>query len=262
MARMRRRKKKYTWLPNWGNVNSDPDEAQTGIQLVVDVDVSGESTAVGMLPLLRDFPEQLDYASSTNREAFSMADILADDYFVKRIVGNIFIHRFLASTSGIVQQASFLVKTGILIADADSGNPDLARDFLSGGAQRSYNPWDLGANRQPWLWQRTYILGPSVANSQHITDLDQGNNEVVQWGAAFPSSNLTGPGGMHQGPHVDIKTSRRVKQQERLYWVLAAQTYPLYTDYDGEIVGTPNIRAYFDYRVLGALRKARQGGSF
>lgn len=258
----RKRKRKYTWLPNWGT-DTLGAPVEFGPQLDAVIDISNDPSVVvtGVLPMLRDSPVADQTSASANRDAYTMADMLASEYYVRRIVGKMYIDIKVNPTNADDDTDAVFVKSGIFIAKADSQGLDLPRDFATENFTK-YSPLSLDANREPWLFQRSWLLGGNdIANGSFAASAIWGSPGLARY-AAYPSANVL-YGSALDGPHIDIKTSRRVSLDERLFacWSvrLAGQGV---RQIDGGLPGSAFVNIKFDYRVLGALRKARQTGSF
>lgn len=263
--RKQRRRKKYTWFPGWGNLNPTTSSWEAPLQMVVNVGFAGPT--VGCLPLIRDFPEELDQTTDASvRNQYSLADVIGSEYFVKRIVGKLFVNVEYDIDEGdpLFTTPAVLVKTGVFVAAADSNTPDVPRDFAT-EYSTTFNPLSERGLREPWMFQRSWILGtggPIVTglyDSTYQTALLQSSAAGAQRSLAFPPSNVH-YGSMSDGPHIDIKTARRVRQEERLYWVVSVLPYP--TSQQQQDMETIQVRALFDARILGGLRKATQRGAF
>lgn len=260
MVRRFRKRRSLTWLPNWGTTNSVYSQLRTYSRMVLEQD--GGDTGyplIGVLPLIRDLPpERKDTAV---RDEQSLADVIGSEYYLRRIVGKIWIaNRSYTATAASSQGPTFLVKMGLFVARADEQSPDLPLNWANTSSTPLYDPWSYAANREPWIFQRSWVLGW------------QGNvgprNDVItgsEWTSAFLHDPFSWPAstagylGLHTGPHIDIKTKRRIRQDDRLYWTLAAEPIfgqSIFEDWTGR------IDACFDYRALGALRRARQTGTF
>lgn len=276
---MRRRRRKYTWFPNLGT--DIPGDAEwSGRAGFIGIRQDGALNTL-VFPLTVDDPEEQP-APGTPGE---LVKVIGNEYVIERIVGKLhaaFIP-FTAATAGTNpfglfggangtgQPAAARLTAGLFVARAESdltGGPDLPI-----GAQTpdqlnlQYSPMNVQVIREPWMWRRTWVLrnglfdiltattavsvGGSAAITPPATAFD---------GAQFPSST-TGYGSLGDGAHVDVKSVRRVGQDDRLWLALSTVVYPLGSVRDPEIAAS-NIRFEFDYRILGALRRPRQRGVF
>lgn len=260
--RGRKGRAKYTWLPNWGsNYTSGEDEyVQPALQFSLDVGFAGDPI-VGVLPMARDSPTEL--RNVPNRDEYTMADAIGSEYFLRRIVGKIHVVNmaFVRATGALTGEVGpVFVKVGCFVGAADTQTPDLPRDFTSEG-QTSYNPGEQRALREPWIWQRSWMLGSSrtafVASATPNVNINRYRAYV------FPPTNVEFQGGgFLDGSHVDIKTARRIRQDERLWFVGLVQTaFPFGREFDTNSFYA-QVDIQFDYRILGGLRKARQRGAF
>lgn len=251
----RRRKTKYTWLPNVGQA---PDSSDTWVgtsflELVVEQVEPGDPSPLSFIPLFRDSPPERNQ-QATDTHVQSMADIIGSEYFLRRIVGKMYVSNesFTDGVTPTTVRPVLLVKTGIYVARADADNSDFPIAALN--EEQLYHPLGLDANREPWIWQRSWILGSRGLVATHAdTYIDPLNSRS----RSYPVSN-TQYGSALEGTHIDIKTARRIRQDERLYWSVG---FKALGGFDGE-EWTAQVRALFDYRGLGALRRAAQRGAF
>lgn len=241
----KRRKTRYTWLPNVGTTGpaSDTTDDSSGRDFVITVPQNGTSTRL-IVDLLEDTPQD-------QLTTGALVTHIANDYFIKRIVGKCFFECQQLDSS---TTKSVLVTFGIFIARA--GDPEVAAGdenrpigagvgLTDAVTKTSYNPIATECIREPWIFRRQWVL------SNQLSTVADGQ------GGIWPP--CTGRyGSIQDGPHVDAKTARRVKQDERLFAVLSTRNFAVNSVQDTDII----VTGYFDYRVLGALRKARQGSSF
>lgn len=269
MARRFRRRKRYTWFPTAGT-----EVTRTGQTTFVANPLAfnftfgaGVDVAHVQKPLVTaDFPIEDDFTTET------LNDIVGNEYVVERIVGNLFGTAYLEGTVSGEYPGAALLGFGICVARADGNSPiyavgsaDAMADTQAGS--RNYNPLELQTIREPWMFRRLWVLS---TRSQDLVNADPVNlNE--QFGAqsqrdahgqAWPRSTQ-GYWGRDSGPFIDVKSVRRIRQDERLWAVLAAMPYPI--GYGGSApTGSWAVRvdAMFDYRILGALRRSKNRSNF
>lgn len=242
----KRRRSTGVWLPSFGS-EVTADVLTTGFQafnLSLD-NIDGIKTQV--LALLPDIP--VEDSNDINK---SMADAIGSEYFLRRIVGK--FHCAVTGITGTPINNIVNVALGFFAARADPITPevpigcDQAEVFSTNDDEEafdSYSPLALSAIRQPWIWRRTWLL-------QHN---DNGTTPMI-----FPSSTSM-YGSVMDGPHIDAKTKRRVRNDERLYMALAMSGWN--PSQGGEpAAGTIRIDYNLDLRFFGSLRKARQKGAF
>jgi len=255
-----RRKTKYTWLPVIGTINYGtggnvyPVQCQQGI---LDVTLTGGNSC-GILPLTFDEPHDEDPAPALTA---SMVDIIGNEYFIKRIVGKVFVNieaDFEGSDQNVLNCPAILCTAGFFVAPVDPTTMGSPVAFTTEPAQ--YDPQAAVTTREPWIWRRSWMLGFEDIPNEAGFSTRVLNTATQPFAMCYPSANVRYPGVM-DGPHVDAKTARRVRKHERLWFSFSAQTVPIGSD---ALPGTAYIYARFteDVRILGALRKARGRGSF
>lgn len=245
-GRMRRirRKRKFTWLPILGTRQGDAgEERSTLFNFAVDIATDGSST-VGLIPITYDIGQE--FLGNLNNPALNLNDILGEEYFIKRLVGKCFVqYSFLFASP----HPPVYVTAGFFIGRHDNTNVDVPVNFS--GEPQIYNPQDTLTVREPWIWRRAWMLGDQ--GTAPLGDLP-GPLQSTAW----PLSNSI-YGSVLDGPHIDAKTARRVRAQERLFFAISAQNAPVQTASLGQVAV---VNGYLDLRVLGQLRRTRNRGSF
>lgn len=255
MAFKRRKRAKYTWFPTIGSgVTAADNVSGRAFQITVP---AGLGSSVIVSPLTVDVPNEGDEIDPT--EPGTLAGVVGQEYFIRRIVGKCFVG--LQSAGELDGDPTFpssaLVGVGIFIARASDADAGGGADLPIGGAslaelQENYGPLSEDAIRKPWIWRRTWVLGSLAA--AWFLDSDPFNTRGY---ALFPPTNAQ-YGSIQDGPHIDAKTARRVKVDERLWLSVQATKLPL--------AGTTSVGAsidgYVDFRILAQLRRARNRGVF
>ena len=251
----RRRKNRGTWLPTIGSpLEEDSNFVLSG--QAIQLPVLEDQIITTIIPVTADAPTYQD----DQRPATSiMADVIGNEYFLDRIVGKLFLQTRPANNGVNELWAPVLVGAGFFVARADETVPNHGQPV---GAQtpveenNNYSPLDGDTIREPWIWRRTWILG--CANN---FSWGPGGQQAALNASSWPSANYS-YGSVLDGPHIDAKTKRRVGQQDRLWFAIAASFVPgLGTPGDG-LVEPMSVDAYLDYRLHGALRRARPDGKF
>jgi len=263
--RRRTRGSRFTWMPMLGTVFSGGGEgtyqtafARAYVQPNQDLGVpptldhgSGVGSAF-ITALVPDYTEQPDPAQGT---AFTLRDYTeGQDWFLRRIVGKLTVG--CATLNNTLNQKevwpAVLVTAGFFVArsqDVSEGQVDLATN--------EWDPQDLRNIRQPWIWRRTWVLGAAQVA------VPTGNPTDPQLSALWPNTNESF-GSMADGPHVDAKTLRRIRREERLWMALSvlglgeAGT----TTVSSASTQQPLVQIYYDLRALGAMRKAKNASRF
>lgn len=273
----RKRKTKYTWLPVLGQENATggvPHQEVSSQTFFIDLPNDGTGPNVGATPLTFDTPQ--DQSTSTFGTE-PLVDIIGNEYFLRRIVGKVVVGFQGSIRSNDDAQVviaanvpAIQVAAGFLIARADPGNLALPQEFTTN--PRLYDALGADTMREPWIWRRSWILGwGDIANESVVTGGVGAANEGVLgstlqgFAFMFPSTNVR-YGSVLDGPHVDAKTARRIRQDERLWFVASAQSWPTgrTTPIMGGAGASSSLAVAVDcnVRMLGALRKARNRGVF
>lgn len=221
--------------------------------MVVGGNVNIAHTFVPLVP-----PDRPDEVAATGwPDAPALNDVVGAEYAVERIVGNFFGTAYGEADVNNVPPA-ILLAFGIFVARASGDD-----ETIPAGAEatvdissRNFNPLDLGTIREPWMFRRTWCLGinpvfPAGGAGRTTT-------QTAAWGN-FPS-NTGQYGHLRNGPHFDVKSKRRIRQDERLWGVVAACSAPILWPQGAS--GGYRVEAMIDYRILGALRRAKNRSNF
>lgn len=271
---MRRRRSKYTWFPTVGT-----ETIGEGATLEV---LSGRTFTVGVLgtgaisteitPLTFDTPVDPGDVDSTARGGLVLT--IGDEYIIERVVGKCFVamqSRRNAGDDPSEPQAA-LVGCGLFVTRANDSQSGGGNQTPIGSAsiqerRDNYSPISEDTIREPWMWRRTWILGNdafrSISDATQIVTFNSLN--IRSASSLFPPTNAQ-YGSVLDGPHVDVKSVRRVRQDERLWFVVSACMLPPSFDSISNAGGTKNsngsVSGYFDFRILGQLRKAKNRSTF
>lgn len=247
-VQMRKRRQRVTWFPTTGTHPSEQD-ALSGIAFQLGITVA-TTNLTGVLPLTYDYPQE---DPDLDPKVDTLSEIVGNEYVLKRVVGKMLAH--VETGPGNTDFPAVLFGAGLFVARADTvTGPNGADSPIGTPAEidENYGPLSPATIREPWIWRRTWILGNPVARFTLTTGAPVGT------ASQFPSTTA-GYGSIQDGPHVDAKVQRRVSQDDRLWLAVSARLYP--------ITSTPpdtsiTLKAYFDYRILGSLRKARNSSAF
>lgn len=225
---MRNRKRPgVVWLP------ATTDQAvgdSNSIAQVFQIDISGPSgtTIVGVAPQILDIPAAAGVAGEA-----SLADFEQSAYRLRRIVGKVFVAKAQTDPDTFGPPKSVLCTGGFIILRVDqNGNP------VNGSTDARYNPQLADSERDPWIWRRSWILGNAFNAVPGST--------TIPGGDLWPKNNSE-YGSVQDGPHVDAKTARIVRDEERLFFCGAAMAL------DGDAQNIVGIRWVTEVRVLGSM---------
>jgi len=259
MARRTKRRPKFTWFPVSGTNRAGDDGNASGREFAITLgsgaDVNVPITII--TPLTFDFPADPDQVDVNSPGV--LAGIVGQEYVIERIVGN--IHAFIVparqtgNDPGTV--ATTILGMGIFVARADDANPSLpiGANVSSDLLNNEYGVLEQDTQREPWMFRRTWMLH----NPAFTAAMFQTGGSIVE---AF--INSSGPwhtgmyGDANSGPFVDVRSVRRVGQDDRLWLALSLRAFP---NDQPNTVGVL-CRGIVDLRILGQLRKARNDGKF
>lgn len=206
-----------------------PDYTQSGVGI--------QATQVNARPSLRDFTE-------------------GQDWLCKRIVGKLFLGTTptlgLDSWSDTEYWPRLRVAAGFFVAralDDDQASPDLTAEEI--------DPFG-GLNIQnSWMWRRTWVLD----NPNATYPLNTGGAEAILLGLGTISNRDFD---MESGPHFDVKSRRRIKREERLWFTIAAQGMGIIPDNSVTAASNLQTRCTFnlDYRIFGKMMKGKPSPTF
>jgi len=259
---MRRFRSRGTWFPTIGSAGADDIDNVSGKEFSLVLNAGG-TTSVIVAPCTYDVPAEGDIVDPDDPGA--LAGMVGQEYFLRRIVGKIFLENRTAldTTGETTFPGAALVGAGFFVARAASEHAGGGANVPIGAAsaielQENYNPLSEDCIREPWIWRRTWVLTSAVLAAAQKT-LKFAGAGVIQspnW-SNLPATNVE-YGSVQDGPHIDAKTKRRVKLDERLWFVVACKPLPVGTT----VEASGAIRGYLDYRLFADLRKARNRGVF
>lgn len=274
--RRRVRRRKFTWFP----VRGAAGPAETGDEFSgqgFQLSVSPDGSTIGIIqPLIPDVPLEGD--DIDQNAPGQLVQSLGQEYVVERIVGNLFLHYSapLNDPPTVQFPESVLVGAGIFVAraeDSEGGGPNApigsltATEFVS-----NYSPLGVDTIREPWMWRRTWVLSANRSTFNGVGPFQAFRNQLAGTGL----NDLPGApafngwyGSEINGPFFDVRSVRRVRNDERLWFIIAARTLDVLLQRTGSQTSllpnqqnTDGLVGYLDYRVLGALRRAQARSNF
>lgn len=227
---------------------NDGENLVTGVAIDEDeIDTSG-SVSTTVFHLTYDFPK-----GEGDSEENTLADIVGSEYFLKRIVGKFYAAINPPDAEPWTPYRDVLVGLGFFVAraDHDNANPIGLPTMSLGQQSAEYSPLVVNTMREPWIWRRTWILSLMSATTPAV-------GATIQPG--YPRTTA-GYGSVLDGPHIDAKTKRRIRQDDRLFAAVSNVSLPFRQT--AGVGGNPaSIAFHLDYRLFGALRKAKNAGAF
>lgn len=273
MAR-RTRRRRYTWFPILGTTDPNPEgnDDTDGRTFAVPFDGSGATNAIAF-PLIPDVQTEPDTAvANTNQIQLS----LSSDYVIERIVGKCFVAVGApADDVDAIAPKILLCGVGLFVAnqaDAQAGGGPNIPVGAAGIAEllENYNPLSNDTARQPWMWKRDWILHTGRPDTSALAADENTFGTIVTVvpnvgpvvAAGAPTTNIN-CGSVMDGPHIDVKVSRRVRSNQRLWCIAAVRSLDRILENanpTSNILGT--MKGLINVRVLGALRKPTRQSSF
>lgn len=260
----RKRRTKYTWLPTIPTIR-DEDALISGRYLQFDIGSFPDTTPPTVIvPVIEDEPGETIAAGPGD-----LVNIIGTEYILKRIVGKltVAVAGTIVRDNASIYIPAVKVTCGFFVARADGndqqrpvGAPGVDDAFAEYGVSNARNI------REPWMWRRSWVLSPSI-NLGYTQD--PAANTVIypgtpiagsSSGRGFPANN-SAYGSIQDGPHVDVKSARRVSNDDRLWFVATVAPWPENL-VDDTMTDPFQVLINLDCRYLGALRKARNRSTF
>lgn len=268
----RKRRKRGTWFPVLGTELGDNDTTTLAYVTMV-VPEDGTQTVV-VAPITFDDPQDTNEMSVED----PLVLMMGNEYILNSIVGKIFASPRTPGSLNATQlydaiTVPIVVKSGLFVARAEDDAVNSSGDALPIGAKTldatisNYSPLSINTVREPWIWQRTWILncteevvrgagavGPTTSEIQGYTAFA----EKRAWGR-FPPTTAAYHS-LNEGGHIHTKTKRRIRQDERLWWAAACHTWPPQQELTtGTVI---NLDVGLDVRIHAGLVKAHNRSAF
>lgn len=244
------RKRRQLWLPTYGTGGTTIEGVTSGAAVGGDLDLFNDGSEAGAIdwlttPLTFDTqidPENAQQDTALGAFAPRLRELTAgSEWNLRRVVGKIFCGVSATFGTRAISPPAIEVGAGLIVVNCDEdGIPTTDFDQVNPLAQQSVE--------DPWIWERHWMLGtyaPSAYSASNLTPIDLGSQ--------LPMSNVGKPA--FEGPHVDQKTARHIKRDQRLFLVVATRPSTLVAGDTFEANGT-GITVYFRYmfRLLGNIR--------
>lgn len=261
MARARRRRK-GTWFPNLGTAGpgEEIDDDDLGVWGSVPVGAVGLgnnfTTTTLVVPLTFDAIEEDNLDEQTDR----LGDIIGSEYMLRRIVGDLYVARsFARDANAAGGPPAIKVSAGFFVARQADSTQSLDQPIGSNTAselRENYSPSQASIVREPWIWRKTWILGRSTFTA---------TVGAVPAPFSFTENNVNYNGALSNS-RVDAKTIRRVRQDDRLWFAIAARGLNANwaNPFVNEVLatGAATVEFHLDYRLFGTLMRAKNRGAF
>lgn len=264
----RRRRRSNTWFPNLGFSPTDQGTSGgSGRPFILPVNPDGDFNTL-IVPLVPDTPVQGQSLDAT--EPGNLVRHLGQEYIIERIVGKLFAALEARRNAGNDPSVpvSALFGAGIFVARvSDVVTSTGAADQQPIGADdqsdrhQNYGPLALDTIREPWMWRRVWALGNrafnDIAAASQVVLFNGANATDPRQGFPYSTAHY---GSVMDGPHIDCKSNRRVRNDERLFLSVESSIFP--GNAATPVNNAISIAGYIDYRVLGHLVKAKNVSTF
>lgn len=229
---MKRRRRAGIWLPpdpnntllGQGAISNPAQNVIKAINIPLS-NQQGTTTTVPSIPMVGDFNE--DVIAGLGGAGGNTLNDMTFGYSLQRIVGKIFLG---VEQDNVTDNAAstWLFEAGFMVRRVDDGGVPTTLDVDT----MSYEAW-----RDPWIWRRSWVLH-NYGATPGVPSLN---------GYLWPGTN-SDTGSALDGPHVDAKTHRTVKAEERLFFDLSAIAL------DGTDDVTESVAfAFLDLRFFGRV---------
>lgn len=195
-------------------------------------------------------PDTTIYPDGSGVNTSTLRDFTeGQDWLLKRIVGKLFLSvKQITDTTADNRPRQAVVGAGFFVGRADDANPN-----VPDGTQAEIDPLGSQNIRQPWIWRNVWQLTDGAAATLFLPE-------------TFTTPNNYAYGvGTENGPHIDAKSARRIRREERLWFVINAYGYRGTDDLTGPGAAYPfdgQLAFRLDYRILGAMRKSSNKSTF
>lgn len=244
-----KRRKKYTWLPTLGGQDNAGDNFYDTNYFASEIEVNTSTQALSnggndiyVTPLV---PDKTFFGLTADESEATMRDLTeGQDWLLKRIVGNLCIAvGQVVPDMGQTTPKIFKIAAGFFVA---SGITDIPNTPWT-----EWDPLSTKNVRQPWIWRRNWCLMNGLSEPSQSTP-----------GPILEVNNQQNDGGTN-GQTLDSKVARRIRREERLFFVLQAYGYDDLGGRQPSSYSTPGVVQFnLDYRVLGAMRRSNNKSVF
>jgi len=271
-----RRRRRGTWLPIIGTSQGEPENFDL-VPRFWNQDLVSTGSSIIIFPLIPDVP--LEPGQINPNVPGQLSQQLGQEYHVQRILGTcscsvaglqndpptVIFPSILLATCGIfVARANDLQSAGGVNTPIGSASfPELHENYGVGSATTV---------REPWMWRRSWIFGTSFGTDNTPAPGIRPFASALD----FQLMNNLSRGSLRDGPQVDVKSIRRIGNDERLWFTCQVQTLDSVIDIDGNRWLNPNaagaalpntnlpdgFAGCLDLRIFGRLVKPHNRSNF
>lgn len=260
----RKRGSQGTWFPINGEQYSSEDgswnsSATSGSTANVFAD-KWHGPQFDYFPVTADYTKSVvDTGGLVANERPSLIDyVQGQDYILKRLVGNLnVLTNEGANIFDVFDPASYWlhvqVGAGFFVGRASNADPDVP-DIQT----TEFDPLSAVNIQDPWIWRNTWILDNPANVRQVSLSPVTGNPPVTSFWSQGGNNAVLPNGGFF-----DSKSKRRIRREERLWFVIAAVGWDGGRSSVSQSDATqPFIKYNLDVRLFGKMVKGKNNSTF
>lgn len=237
-------------MPTLGGSESSGDNSYLTSYFASAIAVDAPSKGPNDLYVTPIVPDATQFVGGSEATGPSLRDLTeGQDWLLKRIVGKLHCAPLQNDYGGVStpnSPAFIKVAAAFFVARADENSPDVP-DVIE---VEEIDPLGTKNVRQPWIWRRNWILmnglqsAPMVEGPRPIVEVNNQGFSVAD------------------GPHIDSKVARRIRREERLWFVINAYGYDDFVGTQSSYTNPGTLQFSLDYRILGAMRRSTNRSTF
>lgn len=185
---------------------------------------SGSPTIVIETPLFLDEdPAHLEAVAGTSlatRQEKPLKDEQTFAYLLRRILGTLYLGVTADQAGAGSAPAAVMVNAGIILRKTDAKNGLSLATSDPANAVGNVDVANLENNEDPWLWRKDWVLTPInnllAAGTSTLLPVPDPGDTFSFHANALPRTNMFFTGA-HSTPTIDVKSRRRVAQEERMF---------------------------------------------
>lgn len=260
----RKRGSRGTWFPiegvSWlGGEGDDYYDASISDALDEVPGQKNQGPSLAVHPVTQDYTQQpaLSAGESVNTRPTLRDFTEGQDYLLKSLVGNLTCVIKSNQGSETFNPGNFWthvqVAAGFFVAraqDNDQSLPDLSLDEVDPLAQKNI--------QNSWIWRRSWILD-NPANGFVYGSSNENGDPFTVFSYNVPENRFFA---QEQSPHFQTKSRRRIKREERLWFVISSIGWDGQRGSVSATTNQPFVAFNLDVRLFGKMMRGRASSTF